>query len=203
MRDLPADVARSILGVHNLHRRAFFADPLEWSEALSGAAASWAALCRFEHSPYPYGENLALGYSRPFQGDAAGQAAFLSELWFSREVCAYDVLRPEMSRSTGHFTQMVWRATSIVGCAIVDGSTCPEGILDPVSGFVFRDVSMLVCEYHPAGNWPGGYATNVVRPDPRAPTGERGDCRAPEAGKRKLGQQGSSSPARERSSATE
>ena len=43
-----------------------------------------------------------------------------------------------------HFTQVVWKGTKEVGCAV---QKC-NGIFDPS----FGEASFVVCEYSPAGN---------------------------------------------------
>ena len=54
----------------------------------------------------PYGENLAQGYSDISRSiDAWGN-----------ERRDYDFSRGDFSESTGHFTQLVWKASSTVGC---------------------------------------------------------------------------------------
>ncbi|GAT28463.1 SCP-like extracellular protein [Aspergillus luchuensis] len=57
----------------------------------------------------------------------------------------------------GHFSQIVWAATTHVGCATV---TCDSlGNVDASEALPFT-----VCNYSPAGNYEGEYATNVKRP---------------------------------------
>jgi hypothetical protein len=47
---------------------------------------------------------------------------------------------------TGHFTQVVWRQTTQLGCGV---STC-------------RGMDIWVCEYDPPGNVQGHYRQNVL-----------------------------------------
>jgi hypothetical protein len=56
--------------------------------------------------------------------------------WYD-EVSAYDYSKPGYSMNTGHFTQVVWKDTTAVGCALAE---CPGGF------------NLYACEYEPAGN---------------------------------------------------
>lgn len=61
----------------------------------------------------------------------------------------YDFSRPGWRASAGRFTQLVWRDTTTVGCAVAAG--CPS--------------KTFVCRYSPPGNVIGGdWATEVPRP---------------------------------------
>ena len=57
------------------------------------------------------------------------------------------------SEQTGHFTQLVWKATTSVGCGRVD---CGEGGANGAAQGWF-----VVCEYYSAGNVEGEYAAEV------------------------------------------
>merc|ERR1740123_1781138 len=57
---------------------------------------------------------------------------------------------------TGHFTQVVWKATTQVGCAMntnCDNMFASQG---------FRNL-VVVCRYSSAGNYWGQYAANVKK----------------------------------------
>ncbi len=94
----------------------------------------------------PYGENLAAGY-------ANGTAAV--EGW-GNERSEYDFDAQEFSKETGHFTQLVWKNTELLGCGRArcggGGQNAGE---DEVSGWY------VVCEYYPPGNVQGAFAENV------------------------------------------
>lgn len=64
----------------------------------------------------------------------------------SMQVCKYPFSKPGFYHGTGHFTQMVWTTTKLVGCAI---GKCPGGIIDR-AGNRWKG-TMLVCEYWPPG----------------------------------------------------
>jgi len=89
----------------------------------------------------PYGENLAW-HSRSSQSCAS-----LVKLWYD-EVEMYDFKSAGFSFSTGHFTQLVWKATKRLGCAKAIGAGSRGGVY-------------LVCNYDPPGNFVGMASFNV------------------------------------------
>ncbi|KAG2027671.1 hypothetical protein GB937_000111 [Aspergillus fischeri] len=118
----------AVLSTSNAYRREHNASQLTWNETLTKYAKHWAEGCKWKHSVShallirskvhvasgliiqggPYGENLAFGYQDP----AAAVAAW------GDEGQKYDYKLPTgFSEETGHFTQLVWRATREVGCA--------------------------------------------------------------------------------------
>ncbi|SCV00220.1 LANO_0F05820g1_1 [Lachancea nothofagi CBS 11611] len=137
-----SDFASSILSAHNT-KRALHKDTssLTWSDTLASYAQDYAdnydCSGSLTHSGGPYGENLACGYS------ATGSV----EAWYD-EIKSYDWSNPNYSSSTGHFTQVVWKGTSQVGCGI---KQCSGGTGDYV-----------ICSYQTAGNFLGEFAQNVM-----------------------------------------
>ncbi|KAG2427140.1 hypothetical protein HXX76_012650 [Chlamydomonas incerta] len=143
------------LDLHNSYRRRHQSTPaLSWSTNLENDARGWAnylaSNCRFDHAQgISSGENLAYGYN---SWDEACKA------WYD-EIVDYDYRTGTQKRGSenkmiGHFTAMVWAATTQVGCATAQSR----------SGCSMRTV--YVCRYSPPGNmiWNGGrslYFTNV------------------------------------------
>lgn len=122
---------------------------LVWSDALAATAAAWAARCvdtappagLIDHNPgrsmgHPYyvGENIYAS-----SGTASAMGAVQS--WAS-EKAKYDYASNTCSGVCGHYTQLVWRDTLEVGCAL---ATCP--------GLTYS--SVIVCDYGPGGNISG------------------------------------------------
>ncbi|RDB29251.1 Protein PRY1 [Hypsizygus marmoreus] len=133
------------LSSHNSVRANHGAAPLTWSDDLAAKAQQWANGCVFEHSGGSlgsFGENLAAGTSSVFNIQAAVKS-------WTDEVKDYNAANPNPS----HFTQVVWKATTQVGCAI---QSC-DGIFDAS----FGKAKYFVCEYSPAGNIIGRFAENV------------------------------------------
>ncbi|KAF2670945.1 PR-1-like protein [Microthyrium microscopicum] len=120
---------------HNDYRARHGVPPLEFDVNLVNYAYEHASRCRFEHSNGPFGENLALGYSSL---DSA-----IND-WY-REIRNYNYGNPGFAMNTGHFTQVIWRNSRRIGCAVVN---CGQGPL-------------LTCEYDPPGNYLGMFRDNV------------------------------------------
>lgn len=130
------------LKIHNSRRCMHGLPSLKWSLEAEAAAQRWANTCRFEHERQdPWGDNLAWGTKGWFSPERAGY------LWY-RESQGY----PYGSRTPPfhmmHFTQMIWRDTSAVGCARKD-----------CGGWTY-----FVCRYTRRGNVLGRFAENVPRP---------------------------------------
>ncbi|HEU4384223.1 MAG TPA: CAP domain-containing protein [Anaeromyxobacteraceae bacterium] len=123
--------------------------PLTWSSAAASAAWSWASLCQWGHDPslgsLGMGQNLAAG--RP--PGAYSITAFVN-LW-AAEAADYDYAGNTCSAGAvcGHYTQIVWRATTSLGCVL---HTCTGGT--PPPGWT-ADWDYLVCNYAPPGNVSG------------------------------------------------
>ncbi|BGP50609.1 hypothetical protein JCM10450v2_006528 [Rhodotorula kratochvilovae] len=138
---LGADIRAAVLNEHNTFRAQHAAPPLVWDQALADSAASWANRCVFQHSQGavgPYGENLAASAG----SGVTVQTAISGIKAWEAEAPEYDPSNPIYS----HFTQMVWKATTKLGCY---QANCPAGsIFDARYGVN----SYLVCEYSPPGN---------------------------------------------------
>lgn len=133
-----------LLAVHNELRARHGVPPLTWSEELAQGSQKWAEACVFEHSAGRYGENLI--WWRGGSNDPAVRA----REWYD-EIKDYDFAAGDKNdlAKTGHFTQMIWRATREAGCGLAkcrDGST------------------MMVCRYSPAGNVLRRFQENVPPP---------------------------------------
>jgi uncharacterized protein YkwD len=123
----PQDLA---LSRHNAYRARHGSPPLKWDPSLEASAAAFVAGCPTGHSgERGKGENMAWGYRTWDQAVAA---------WY-REVEAYDFDKPGFNGGTGHFTQLVWRDSRLVGCA--SNASCEGG-----------QMPAWVCQYSPPGN---------------------------------------------------
>ncbi|ELR02131.1 hypothetical protein VC83_06969 [Pseudogymnoascus destructans] len=136
----PRAFRRAILDTHNFYRKDHNASALAWNGTSAAYAAEWAEACEFEHSGGPSGENLAAGYPN---------ATSSIDAW-GTERSEYDFKKAEFSHETGHFTQVVWKDTTSVGCGRreCDGKGGSPGWY-------------VVCEYYPPGNVIGAFEENV------------------------------------------
>jgi uncharacterized protein YkwD len=149
----PPGLRDAMLTVHNAERAAVGAPPLAWSAALAADAEVHAqAMARsgkFAHATnlaaLKQGENLWMGTS-------GYSYAEMAEAWAAEK--RYFVNRPTPDFSTtgnwrdvGHYTQMVWHKSAMIGCALAPA---------PRSQIQGRFVSWyLVCRYSPPGNFVG------------------------------------------------
>jgi uncharacterized protein YkwD len=118
----------AVLDAHNKHRAHHGVPALVWDANLAASAAAWADGCPAGHSGQTgVGENMAWGQST---WTAAVDA------WYD-EVRLYNFTAPGWSSTTGHFTQVVWRDTTRLGCALE--SSCSSG-------------ATYVCQYKEPGN---------------------------------------------------
>jgi len=120
-----------MLKAHNFFRKEHNATDLKWNDTSARFASKWADGCEFEHSGGPTGENLAIGYQN---------ATANVDAW-ALERTKYSWKDPGFDEETGHFTALVWRNTTSVGC----GRTNCDGQND-IHGW------LVVCEYYPPGN---------------------------------------------------
>lgn len=142
-----------VLQAHNQVRLKHGLSPLRWSDKLAKYSQEWADHlgrgnhCQIRHrsgNP-PYGENLyrssALQWS---DGRTELMAINIKEVvksWTDEERWYdYQSNRCQPGRQCGHYTQVVWKDTTEVGCAVK----------------VCADKSQTwVCSYNPAGNYTG------------------------------------------------
>ncbi len=165
---------KAILNAHNVSRALHCVPPLQWSAQLAANAQSWANGCHKDASgafchqgqcgpSTPYGENLSWAY-RELNGQAIlpGESPEQAVQWWYGEINNYDFNNPFLEigaiGANGHFTQLVWRASTQLGCA---QATCSMTI-----GGVVKKGTLWVCEYYPPGNFnanPQTLAQNVPR----------------------------------------
>ena len=135
-----------LLTAHNRERAAVGVGPLTWNTHLQASAQKWAdhlaATGKFQHAPDsaadPQGENLWAG-TRGYYSIEDMVNAWSREKRYFRQGAFPANSTTGRVEDVGHYTQLVWRDTSEVGCATADGA-----------GEV-----ILVCRYSNPGNYIG------------------------------------------------
>merc|ERR1712055_649576 len=114
-----------------------------WSSELEKIAQSWADNCEFKHNKNR-GENIGWSANSRIQDKTAVENEALAMIpRFYDEVVKFNSknINPfEYTKSTGHYTQLVWADTDEVGCGLV---YYKNGRMNEV---------FLVCNYKVAGN---------------------------------------------------
>ena len=112
--NVSADFANTILSMHNNERAAVGVPGLVWSNDLAAQAKTWAehvaATGQFAHdlNRGNVGENIAGFYTDVAKG---------VQNWINEKNGYHgDVMTLQNLNSIGHYTQMVWRSTTQVGC---------------------------------------------------------------------------------------
>ena len=137
---------RAMVDGHNAARAAAGVPPIRWDAKLAADAQIWADHLadtgRFEHSRWPRGtdpagegENLWMGTRGYFR------YAEMVGSWVDERRYFTDGVMPNLSTTgnwgdVGHYTQVIWRTTTRVGCALSSNAAN----------------DYLVCRYSPPGN---------------------------------------------------
>jgi uncharacterized protein YkwD len=134
-----------VLAVHNRERAAVGVPPLVWNDTLAADAktyaehlattgksdhpsAEWVAA----HPMSPEGENIAGRYGTPSTVSMAQEM----QGWIAEKNVFQGLPSATGDNAVGHYTQMVWKSTTQVGCATATGN----------------NYEVLVCRYTPPGN---------------------------------------------------
>lgn len=134
---MSAQDIRAITAYHNKVRADVGVGPLQWSPGLANYAQEWAdhlagSTCTMKHrTDGLYGENL-------FQGTVGAYTAPDGAKLWEGEKKDYPggILTRANSQSVGHYTQMVWRSTRMLGCGEAQCGT----------------MLIVACNYDPPGN---------------------------------------------------
>lgn len=125
------------LQAHNNIRASVKQPPLQWSSDLEHISQQWvnqlAQNCKIYHHKgnIPFGENI-------FISTAPATVVEAINLWGSeKNIYNYQQNRCQAGKQCGHYTQIVWKGTTELGCAM---QSCANGS------------QIYVCSYFPAGN---------------------------------------------------
>jgi pathogenesis-related protein 1 len=137
--------AEDFVNLHNAAREAVGVGPVSWDDNVAAFAQSWAAQlagnCALVHSGGNggmYGENLYWGPAgRDWSASDAVGLWVAEQRWYNYDSNSCSA---PPNQSCGHYTQVVWRDSTTIGCARV---VCNNGGI------------IISCNYSPPGNWPG------------------------------------------------
>ncbi len=135
-------VVNEWVNAHNKYRKMHQVGNVKWSPEIAKKAQAWADTCPSGHSERNgkyrngRGENMAWGSLGSFTG--------VVDNWYSKEEHKHDYKdnNPDYTIA-GHFTQIVWKNTTEIGCGY--SSKC----------------KVYVCQYNPSGNYSNEYLKNV------------------------------------------
>ncbi|MDQ8037211.1 MAG: CAP domain-containing protein [Pedobacter sp.] len=131
--------SKLLVDSHNHYRQELELPPLVWSDELAASAQAWAEQLaqtkKFRHSDTRHGENLWMGTA-----GAYSQKDMVDNWGSEKQFYVHETyLKVPPSGVVGHYTQIIWRNTSKVGCGLA----------------TFSGQEILVCHYDPPGNWIG------------------------------------------------
>jgi uncharacterized protein YkwD len=148
------DLESMVLAVHNRERAVIGVPPLVWNDTLAIGAKTWAEhLATLQvinqsnaHSSgyvpgYKYGESIATGGHNTTVPVAQNMQSWIAE---KNNYHGGPITETNVG-SISHYTMMVWRTTTSVGCGIASGGP---------NDYTGRDI--LVCRYSPGPTHGGG-----------------------------------------------
>jgi hypothetical protein len=154
----PNQDMQDVLNLHNRERAEVKTPPLTWSDSLAAEAQNWANHlstlgivcspqgCKPSPTHGAANENIALEITLPAEL-GSNSPVDLAQKWANEKV-AYNAGQ-RSGLGIGHYTAMVWKTTTQVGCGFAPGAVPDEVTL---SG---GGTDFLVCRYSPPGNIPG------------------------------------------------
>ena len=145
-RVTPEALAQRLVAAHNAVRAGAGTPALSWDASLASGAQAYAqqlaASGAFQHSDRRarpgIGENLWMGTSGAFSPEQTVGNWASEKQWFRPGIFP-NVSRTGNWEQIGHYSQIIWRTTTRVGCGVAQG----------------RGRDVLVCRYSPAGNVDG------------------------------------------------
>ncbi|XP_025163156.1 venom allergen 3-like [Harpegnathos saltator] len=161
--DITCDIVRDILDTHNRIRQSIAEGSINtqppavnmrelyWDSELASGAQDWANQCVFEHNDpkdrevarFPVGQNIGLMKSMRKNQDSV-KIDFPKQIhnWFDEHnVYQFGVIDEKTLPAVGHYTQLAWAATYLIGCGYSHYKASDRTIFQ-----------LYVCHYGPTGN---------------------------------------------------
>ena len=153
---------KAALAQHNAYRAKHGVPAMTLDPTVSATAQAWAEKLAetdtFEHEkPNKYGENLYVTYSTASSMDAKALAEEAIKGWYD-EIEKYSFDQPGFTSGTGHFTQVVWKGSTQLGCGAAQGTSVQDGTK--------FNAFYVACRYNPPGNLntAEAFTANVLPP---------------------------------------
>lgn len=162
-----ANLLTAALSQHNVKRAIHGSPALTAAPAndpLTTGAQEWAQKLATSgdlvHSTGNYGENLSVRYETD-NVSATNVGIKATDDWYA-EINNYDFKKPAFGEKTGHFTQVVWKGTTTLGCGYAVAPVTLDAVYsDGTTKPTVFNAYYTVCRYSPAGNVQGQFGTNV------------------------------------------
>lgn len=146
---------QEILRIHNAARAEVNVPPLKWNCKLADFAQNWVNKDVWEHSSSEEREKIIVGsYAGENLAAAAPSDAAIATSgptgWWKKEKPFWNNAtgQCQSGKVCGHYTQMVWRKTTEVGCGLKRKSNAMGSDWQGNSAY-------LSCVYNPGGNYGG------------------------------------------------
>lgn len=136
----------AVLAAHNIYRSEVGVPSLTWSAELATYAQAWAdelvknRNCQLRHRPQDSNDRWNLIYGENIFSGSSGYTMIDAVKDWGSEKNMFDTKSRKCIgewSTCGHYTQIIWKKTTQVGCAI---AKCANGMI------------IMVCNYNPPGN---------------------------------------------------
>jgi hypothetical protein len=147
------DQMQDVIDTHNTLRAGEGASNMEvlrWNTHLAAMAQRWADRCVWVHGQPEYDVSLH-GHRQIGQNIWANSSSQVTakdgvQTWFNEKSdYNYDSNSCNPGQMCGHYTQVTWGETREIGCGWTNCGSVAN----------IQNANFLVCNYGPAGNWPG------------------------------------------------
>lgn len=145
---LTSTLKDSILKMHNAYRCMHNVPAMKWDAGIAANAQKWAQQSggQMTHSSSAFRSNIGghsyVGENLAWGDGVIGPAGVT--MWYDEIEDTNGGLVSGFGHGTGHYTQVVWAASTSLGCGSYG--------------------KLLVCQYGPGGNMAGEFTANVKKP---------------------------------------
>ena len=148
---------KELVDQHNILRKKHSVGALTINTDIAKLAQKTADECKaigeLEHSGLEY-NGIWMGQNLYVHGGKAPTGASVANVWYSEnQFYDYDTGESKNDGVIYHFTQLVWKTTTEIGCAVAEGSWSK-----------YTESYYVCCNYLPGGNIFGLFTKNVLKP---------------------------------------